>query len=270
MTAAKHAPAEHAPSMSLGDIQTSLQRAMLDGDDAILDLICDNSRTSRRTLFGVYRNAYAGRLVDVLGNEYPLLRKYMGDADFETLARRFIAAHPSRAQNARWFGAKLPTFLLAEAAQLEIIELAAIEKAVSDAFDAIDAPVIGVSDLVQFPPDVWGQLRFGLHPSVEVLDLVSNALAIWTALKDDEASPEVLDVPVARCVVVWRQDTTPRVREIGAEERMMWIEAGRGARFDTLCEMTATFDDPDTAATRAAGYLQGWLLSEMLTSVSVV
>lgn len=260
----------HVAALSLSDIQDRLQRAILDGDDAILELICDNSRTSRGTLFGVYRNAYAWRLVAVLANEYPLLRKYVGDADFEKVARRFIAAHPSRSQNARWFGAKLPTFLLAEPAQLEMIELAAIEKAISVAFDATDAPVIGVADLVQFPADVWGQLRFKLHPSVEVLDLASNALAIWTALKDDEALPEVPDTPVARCVVVWRQDATPRVREMGAEERMMWIEAGRGTRFDALCEMTATFDDPDTAATRAAGYLQGWLLSEMLTSVSSV
>lgn len=259
---------KHAPALSLSDIQDRLQRAILDGDDAILDLICDNSRTSRDTLFGVYRNAYAARLVDVLGSEYPLMRKYVGEAEFETLARRYIAAHPSRTQNARWFGAKLPAFLLAEAAQLEIIELATIEKAVSDAFDAADAPVISVADLAQFPPDVWGQLRFKLHPSVAVLDLVSNALAVWTALKDDEDLPELPAHPVARCVVVWRQDVTPRVREMGAEERMMWIEAGRGARFDALCEMAATFDDPDTASMRAAGYLQGWLLSEMLTSVS--
>jgi hypothetical protein len=52
------------------------------------------------------------------------------------------------------------------------------------------------------------------------------------------------------------------------EEAMMWIEASRGARFGVLCEMLATFDDPDGAALRAAGYLQGWLEAEMLSAAN--
>ena len=50
----------------------------------------------------------------------------------------------------------------------------------------------------------------------------------------------------------------------------MWVEAGRGLRFDALCEMLAIFDSPDDAASRAASYLQGWLTSGLLATATLV
>ena len=57
----------------------------------------------------------------------------------------------------------------------------------------------------------------------------------------------------------------PMVRLMPYEEAMMWAEASRGVRFGALCEMLATFETR-TAPLAAAGYLQGWLENEMLTS----
>ncbi len=50
-------------------------------------------------------------------------------------------------------------------------------------------------------------------------------------------------------------------RELPAEEAMMWDEAANGIPFGVLCEMLATYDDPDGAAARGAGYLHGWITS---------
>ena len=57
-------------------------------------------------------------------------------------------------------------------------------------------------------------------------------------------------------------------RELSVEEAMMWDEAANGVPFGVLCEMLATYDDPDDAAARGAGYLHGWITSGILTSVS--
>jgi hypothetical protein len=59
------------------------------------------------------------------------------------------------------------------------------------------------------------------------------------------------------------------VRAMADEEAMMWIEASRGTRFDVLCELLAIYDDAGNAAVRAAGYLQGWLTTEMLASAEL-
>lgn len=57
---------------------------------------------------------------------------------------------------------------------------------------------------------------------------------------------------------------------MSAEEAMMWREAVKGVRFSVLCELLATFDDPETAATRAATHLQGWLAAGLLSGATVV
>ena len=48
----------------------------------------------------------------------------------------------------------------------------------------------------------------------------------------------------------------------------LWDEAGGGIPFGVLCEMLATYDDPDGAAARGATYLHGWITSGILTAVS--
>lgn len=259
-----------AAAPTLKQIQDSLQKAILDGDDAILTTILDNTRTSRETLFGVYRNAYVGRLVEILGTDYALLRAYVGDDYFAGLARAYILAHPSRTQNARWVGAKLPGFMANYAAEHpQLAELAAIEKAVSDAFDAADSPAIGLADMAAIPAESWTRLTFEPHPSVHRLDASTNAFALWTALKDERDPPSAEAIGAPEHVVVWRHDLAPMVRVMGGEEAMMWTEAARGLRFESLCELVGTYDDPDTAAARAAGYLHSWLTSDMLTAAKL-
>jgi len=49
---------------------------------------------------------------------------------------------------------------------------------------------------------------------------------------------------------------------------MMWDEAARGVPFGVLCSMLATYDDPDNAAARGAGYLHGWVTGGCLSGVS--
>jgi hypothetical protein len=120
-----------------------------------------------------------------------------------------------------------------------------------------------------FAPEAWSELRFAPHPSAARLELATNAAAIWLALKSDETPPDAatLDEPVH--LLIWRQDVTPMFRELLAEEAMMWDEARNGIPFGVLCEMLATYDDPDNAASRGAGYLHGWITAGLLTDVFV-
>ena len=68
-------------------------------------------KADRQTLLGVYRDAYALRLIEVLTNDYPGLLAMTGPADFDRMARAYIAAHPSHHPSVRWFGARLADFL---------------------------------------------------------------------------------------------------------------------------------------------------------------
>jgi hypothetical protein len=127
-------------------------------------------------------------------------------------------------------------------------DLAALEKALNDAFDAAEGAVVALTDMAGFAPEAWSELKFRAHPSAFRLDLATNAAAIWLALKNDEAPPEATALDQPARLLIWRQDVTPMFRELQAEEAMMWDEAVNGISFGVLCEMLATYDDPDGAA----------------------
>jgi Putative DNA-binding domain len=252
--------------------QAEFQRGILTGDDAVLAEILDSPREKRDALFGVYRYAYGSRLVDAMRNDHELLHLYLGDEMFDEMGAAYVKAHPSENANLRWYSRGVPDFLRSTEPYSNypvLTDLAALERALNDAFDATEGPVVDLSEMAEFSPDSWPDLEFAPHPSAARLDLGTNASAVWLALKNDEPPPDAKLVEEPSRLLIWRQDTTPMFRELSTEEAMMWDEAAKGIPFGVLCEMLATYDDPDGAAARGAGYLHGWITSGLLTGVSV-
>ena len=252
--------------------QAEFQRGILSGDDAVLSEILDSPREKREALFGVYRYAYGSRLVEAMRNDHELLHLYLGDEMFDEMGHAYVKAHPSEHPNLRWFSKSLPDFLRSNAPYADhpvLSDLAALEKALNDAFDAAEGAVVELTDMAGFAPEAWTDLVFRAHPSAFRLDLATNAAAIWLALKNDETPPDATALDQPARLLIWRQDVTPMFRELPAEEAMMWDEATNGISFGVLCEMLATYDDPDGAAGRGAGYLHGWITAGLLTEVSV-
>ena len=209
--------------------------------------------------------------MDALRNDHELLHAYLGDEMFDEMGHAYVKAKPSHHPNLRWFSQGLPEFLKATAPYSDypvLTDLAALEKALNDAFDGTDGAVLTLADVAAFPPEKWNDLVFKPHPTASRLDLATNASAIWRALKNDETPPDAVATDEPMRLLVWRQDTTPMFRELSAEEAMMWDEATTGIPFGVLCAMLATYDDPDTAAARGAGFLHGWVTGGLLTGVS--
>ena len=256
---------------SLKELQDRFQAGILSGDDAVLADVKDSDREDRSVLFGVYRNAYVLRLLEILGNDYELTHSYVGDATFAKLTRAYVAAHPSDQRNARWFGRHLPVFAKDTApfsSHPEIADLAALEKALADAFDGPDADPLTAADLGAVPPEDWQDLVFSAHPTATRLRFNSNAADIWLALNDEATPPEPTRLPEPQTVLIWRQEFMSRFRPLDAEEAMMWSEAVSGTRFGVLCEMVATFAGPEEAELRAATYLKAWIDAGLLAGAS--
>lgn len=253
---------------SLAELQRRFQAAVIDGADDVLALIPPNSRTTNAVLLGVYRHAYAARLVEVLRSAHPMLSLYMGAERFDAMARAYVALYPSRHANARWYASDVPELLAHErfAASPELREIALLERQLDLAFDAADATVLDLSALAAYPPEAWGRLVFVPHPAAGLLALRTNAFEIWRALKNEESPPGMQCLTEPQAYLVWRREGTPTVRRLGAEEHMLWTEATRGKCFSGLAEMAATFDEPDTAPVRVAQYLNGWLSAGLLSA----
>lgn len=257
--------------MKLADLQALFQGDILKGGDGILTHIPDSPKESKETLFSVYRDAYVLRLVGILREDFERLHTYIGDEAFDELVRGYIAAHPSHTPNARWYGQQMPAYV-ASLARFEeqpiVAALARLEGALNDVFDCADVPAMQKEDLAAFAPEDFERLVFKPHPSARWFNTAVDVGAIWSALAKEETPPAVEACDPPQTLIVWRRDLTPHYRVLGREEAMMWAEMEKGVRFGILCEMLATFDDPENAALRAAQYLQNWIADGMLEKAS--
>src|SRR5690554_319690 len=96
---------------ALADLQSAFQDYLLGRPNDMPARVRATSKADAATLLAVYGAAYVARLVEALQNDFPGLYVWMGAQRFDALARAYVAAHPSRQPNARWFGRDLPAFV---------------------------------------------------------------------------------------------------------------------------------------------------------------
>ncbi len=125
-------------------------------------------------------------------NDHELLHLYLGDEMFDEMGHAYVKARPSGHPNLRWFSQGLTDFLGSTEPYSNypvLSDLAALEKALNSAFDAVEGPVVDLSAMAGFAPEAWPDLEFTPHPSAVRLDLATNASAVWLALKNEETPP---------------------------------------------------------------------------------
>jgi hypothetical protein len=220
--------------------------------------IINDQKVGAKKRLDIYYNAYRLRIIDVLSNDYPNVRKLLGDDLFERTARSYIDKHPSTYPNMRWVGQKMSAHLTKTLPQHPVAaELATFEWALGLAFDAEDTPILGLPDLAAIPPENWAELRFTFQPSLQILALKYNALEVWKAL-DRDAAP-VKHAKTNMPCIVWRQDMNSFFRSIDAAELNAIKQMMAGASFGDLCEKLQEDLSEEEATQNAAQYLATWL-----------
>ena len=133
----------------LESLQRAFQRHVYRPGRAMERAVLEAPRANAARRLGIYADAYRSRLVEALASDYPALKEVLGESRFDRLMRAFVAAHPSRTPNLRWYGGELARFLGHSSrgrGRRPLAELARFEWALGLAFDAQDAPLVGAED----------------------------------------------------------------------------------------------------------------------------
>lgn len=256
----------------LAELQERLQADIMQRSGSTLPEIRTPPGRDKAKRLAVYQSAYKLRLIEILGLSHEKLWAYLGDEQFHEMADRYFDACPSSHPNARFVSARLPQFLATDGrytGQPVLAEIAAIEEALEDVFDAADAPLATMADLAALPAERIDGLTLVFSPSLRLLAMKTNALDIFQALKDETEPPQPATDGESRPLLVWRQELRSHYRQTGAEEDMLLREGMAGKPFSALCEMASVMDDPDSAAARVAGYLTGWINGEMVSELRI-
>jgi hypothetical protein len=238
--------------MTLAAQQRAFRRAVVHGEDG----------AAVSGLLRIYQQAYPARLTAALRDNFGVLPRVLGDDAFDALAHAYIDAHPSRRASIRWFGDALPAFMATREDLVPhpaLVDLARMEWALRDAFDAADAPSLAVDDLAQVPADQWPALTFAPLPSLQLLQMQWNVEPVWRALQDADAPDLPEPQGLIHELLVWRQGLETRWRALDATTAR-WLHCVlRGERFADLCALAASELGDEQAALRAASALRGWI-----------
>lgn len=258
-------------SKRLADLQLDLQNYLLNKQGEPNGLTLETDRFSQKDRLNIYHSAYRLRLIDTLSNDFPALKKYVGDAQFIELASDYIAAHPSSHQSLRWFGEHFALFIQQHpdwSKKAEVAELAQFEWSQAMSFDSADLSLTGVDSLRQLAPEQWMSLKLVLHPSVNIMQFQTNAPELWQALTQDDMCPEVRQMQDAEHWLMWREDLQVVYRPLDTLEAIALTAFAQGNDFSAVCEELFDFLSADEVPMRAAQYLQHWMTSSLIVEIN--
>jgi hypothetical protein len=162
----------------------------------------------------IYQYAYRARLVECLADDYPCVKHALGEAEFEALAHRYIAAHPSRSPSLNYYGAKFPQFC-----EGFIADLARLEWAMVEVLHAPPSPVLSMTMMQSLPPEAWEEIRFEAAPTLRFHQFSFPVNKYLRAVRMGESpsipTPEWAATAIYRKeFTIWRMDFTEPMAEV--------------------------------------------------------
>ncbi|MFN7986234.1 MAG: DNA-binding domain-containing protein [Thermoanaerobaculia bacterium] len=239
------APEGVAKALEEREARGETTRALFD------ELFAGDARMGAVERLDVYANMYFFRLRDVLAEDFARTSAALGEARWHNLVTDYLLAHPPTRWSLRWAGEALPEFLRTHARGAErpwLADVAALERARNEAFQAEDAAPLRAEELLNVHPAVWATLTFGATPGTAVISSRWDLAAWWES--GGEGAPA--EVPEGQALLVWRdaeddvQQEALRSEDAEAARRLL-----AGAPFAEVCEAFAPEDAGEAEAEEA-------------------
>ena len=211
----------------------------------------------------VYRNNWLEGMRKALLADYPVVAQLVGDDCFRTLAQRYVGAYPSTSGDLQDFGWEFPRFLEAEylaTSYAYIAEVARLERAIADSFNAAAPDVLTIESLATIDPAHYPTLHVDHHPSAHVIRSAAPIFAIWHAHQTVAMEEFCIDLQAgAQQVLVYRPEFEVLVATLTAADSLFIDALLRDHSLAAAVEGALSIDAAFEAA-RAISRLFEWKL----------
>ena len=141
------------------------------GLDAI---VLGDDRLSAEARVDIYANMYFYRILDALKEDFPATLAVLGADNFHNLVTGYLLEYPPTEASISNCGSHLANYLrdhpMREGAPF-VADLAKLERAIVEVFQASDAPALNRDSLRAIAPDEWPAMKLRIHPSAQILAL---------------------------------------------------------------------------------------------------
>lgn len=236
-----------------------LRRGSSIADDAEASaLATGNARLTGAAQVEIYRKQFFLRHVDALREDFGAVAHLLGAEAFEALARAYLATHPPRTFSLRDLGAELPAFIGEPRAR----DLARVEWAFVEAFDAPSLPALDASDLATVTEAEWPALRLALQPCVRLLSIAYPAHDYRASVRRSEAPPP--PAPRASFVAIYRGPDSLHGLDLTPAAYALLAQLAAGTPLGEACELASCVSPADFAVD-LAGWFRQWTTLGLLS-----
>ncbi|MGH9425328.1 MAG: hypothetical protein ACRD2L_03360, partial [Terriglobia bacterium] len=187
----------------------------------------------------------------------------------DTLIRAYLARHPSTQPSLRHLGRYFATFLdtREEAQALPFLsDLARLEWARLEVFDAPEAELLKIEHLHNLAPDAWPGLRFHMVSAFQTLQSDWPVQEIWAAAESTVPQSKWLQQETTS-LRVWREGFAVYHTKIDVAEQKALDCIGAGEPFAAVCAALESLLPAAEAAATAGSLLLRWIEDGILASL---
>lgn len=229
--------------MKLADVQRAFGeaiRASVEVRPEVATFVAPSRGASERapaTQLETYREQFWLRHHGSMVEDFPALQASIGEDAFAHLCRRYFEAHPPSSFLLRDLGTGFARFVEESGEPRFACDLARLEWAFIEAFDAADAPPLDPASIAAITEDQWPRAVLRLHPSMQLLDLAYPAEDVRAAfrVRGEVLRPEPRPSPL----VVYRRDLLLYVEPLEPAALALLVRLQRGEALGVASEEVA-------------------------------
>ncbi len=250
------------PAPALPELQALFWQAL--GGDVRPDLtaaIASTDTLGAADRVAIYADMYLWRLRGVLAEDFEKVAAVLGEDGFTDLARAYLAAHPSEHPSVRHVGRSFADYLARRppaGAPVWVPDLARLEWARVEAFDALDAEPVRAADLCALAPEDWPDLTLRPIPALLTIEAAWPVHRVWSGDTHVDAAPTALRI--------WRQDGVVYHCAMDGAEPDALARLREGRPFAAICEAWGDLP-PEEAAGQAGALLARWIEDGLIASL---
>jgi len=207
-----------------------------------LEHIAGNDRVSPIEQLEIYREQYWLRHTGSLVEDFPGVSGVLGQGDWERLIEEYLLAHPPTTFSLRELGQSLPGFA-ANRDWLEhrelIVDMARLEWAYVEVFDAPDARPIDPEKLSRVPENGWERARLVPNPALRLLRVGYPVLELRKRLMVATDEPIPLPEPEPRHLAICRRNLAIEHEALDPGAFALLSKLSRSVPLGQACESTA-------------------------------
>jgi hypothetical protein len=239
------------------------------------------SQTSVERL-SIYANAYYARLLECLGEEFPVLRQTLGDETFNGFAFDYLQRYPSQSYTLSKLGENFADYLAdtrpAEADEGDVpvswpeflIDLATLEWTFSQVFDGpgVEHETLLTSDRLQaIDAEQWPAARLEVVPCLKLLEMRFPVNAYYTAMRQSESPP--IPEPRASWVAITRREFIVRRHELNERQFALLSALTAGETVGAAIERAAAIpgSNVEQFALELGDWFREWAASDFFRRV---